>query len=252
MIPHTGRRFIRLVLCPLLILALAASALAEDISGAVVKRVLDGDTLVLSSNDRVRLLGLDAPERGEALSGEAHHRLLELTQGKKVELISCSERDQYDRILAVVRTGELNVNVVLLEEGLALPMLIPPCGKMLTQEVLSATEKALKAGRGIYARSDFRVIDHEEAGDYIGQKLVVRGKVIALHKGEKAWHLNFGEDWRTDFTVVLFRKGRSRFEALDVDPEDFVSSEVLVIGQVKSYNGPEIIVSGPEQIIPIH
>lgn len=251
MIPHSGQRFMVRVFCVLLLLSLAVSAAAGDISGVVVRRVLDGDTLVLSSSERVRLLGLDAPERGEAFSEEARDRLLELTRGKNVELKACSEKDQYGRILAVVRAGELNVNMVLLQEGLAAPMLIPPCGKMVTSQVLEATEAALEARVGIYTREDYKVVNHEEAEDHIGQRAVVRGKVMALHKGEKAWHLNFGDDWRTDFTAVLFGQGQSRFEALGVDPEDLVGSEVLVIGKVKSYNGPEIIVRGPEQIIPI-
>jgi micrococcal nuclease len=252
MIPHAGRRFIGLLLNLLWILALAVSASALDTSGAVVRNVLDGDTLVLSSGERVRLLGLDAPERGEALSWEARNRLLELAGGKVVELRTCSERDQYDRMLAVVMIeGGLNVNITLLEEGLAVPMLIPPCGKMVTSQVLRAAEAAIGAGRGIYSRAGYRIVNHEAAGEHIGQRAVVRGKITALHKGKKAWHLNFGDDWRTDFTAVLFSEGRLRFEALGVNPEDLVGREVLVLGLVKSYNGPEIIVRGPEQIIPI-
>jgi micrococcal nuclease len=251
LILHTAQRYVRLVLFPFLILTLASSAAAADISGAVVKKVPDGDTLVLSNGERVRLLGLDAPEMGEALSGEARDRLLELTLGKEVDLETCSQKDHYGRILALVRTGGVNVNMVLLEEGLAVPMLIPPCGKMVALQVLRVAEVALEAGKGIYARSDYQVVDHEEAGEYIGKRVVVKGKVTALHKGATAWHLNFGDDWRTDFTAVLFRRGRLRFEALGMDPEDLVGSQVLVIGRVKSYNGPEIIVIGPEQVIPV-
>jgi micrococcal nuclease len=241
-----------MVLFPFLILALASSASAADLSGAVVRSVPDGDTLVLSNGERVRLLGLDAPERGEDFSEEARNRLLELTQGKELRFEACSRKDRYGRILALVRAGELNVNMVLLEEGLAVPMLIPPCGKMVASQVLGAAEGALGAGRGIYVQPEYQVVDHAEAGRYMGKEVVVAGKVLALHKGAKAWHFNFGDDWRTDFTAVLFRQGRLRFYDLGLDPEDLVGNQVLVIGRVKNYNGPEIIVSGPDQIIPIH
>ena len=243
--------YIRLVPGLCLILILAALAAAQDSPVFVVERVLDGDTLVLSNSERVRLLGIDAPERGMVLSDEARDRLRELTKGREVKLRTCSEKDQYDRLLSVVLAGDLNVNLTLLEEGLAVPMLIPPCGKMVTPEVLRAAEKAISAGTGIYALRGYEVVPHERAAEHIGKQAVVRGKVLSLHKGEKAWHLNFGSDWKTDFTAVLFRHGRLRFEDLGVDPEALVGTEVLVIGNVKSYNGPEIILRGPEQIIPV-
>jgi hypothetical protein len=51
--------------------------------------------------------------------------------------------------------------------------------------------------------------------------------------------------------VVIFRDGQKRFSDLGIDPADLVGSEVLVIGKVKRYNGPEITVRGPDQVIPL-
>jgi hypothetical protein len=130
-------------------------------------------------------------------------------------------------------------------------MLIPPCGRMVADEVLRAAEVALSARIGLYAQAGYEVVQHDKAKDYFGRRAVIRGKILNLYKGEKAWHLNFGQNWRTDFTAVLFQRGRLRFEALGIDPDQLVGSEVLVIGKVKRYNGPEIIIRGPEQIIPI-
>jgi hypothetical protein len=141
--------------------------------------------------------------------------------------------------------------MMLLEEGLAVPMLIPPCGKMVAEEVLKAAGVAMTARKGLYAQPGYEVVNHDKAKGYFGKQAVIRGKILNLHKGKKAWHFNFGQDWRTDFTAVLFRQGLLRFEALGVDPERMIGSEVLVIGKVKRYNGPEIIVRGPEQIIPL-
>ncbi len=45
---------------------------------------------------------------------------------------------------------------------------------------------------------------------YIGCLMSVTGKVVNVHAGPKAYHLNFGKDYRTDFTAVLFRKDLSR------------------------------------------
>ena len=54
-----------------------------------VARVIDGDTLELANGKRIRLLGIDAPEKGQFFYEEARERLKELVEGKRVFL----ERD---------------------------------------------------------------------------------------------------------------------------------------------------------------
>lgn len=251
MIPHSRQLFIRLFFSLIFIAVFTAEAAGDSLK-AEVRYVIDGDTLILSSSEHVRLLGLDAPEKGEAYADKARWRLIELVERETVMLDTCPQRDIYGRQLAVVRSAGTNVNIVLLKEGLAVPMLIPPCGRMVAEEVLKAARIALLERKGLYANAGYEVVHHDKAGEYLGKRAVIRGKILNLHKGEKAWHLNFGQDWRTDFTAVLFEKGRLRFHALGIDPEQLVGSEVLVIGKVKRYNGPEIIVRNPEQIIPVH
>jgi len=228
--------------------ALAQGGMRLDV---LVQKVVDGDTVILEGGDRIRFLGIDAPEKGEEFAERARSRVLELVR-EPVDLVLCEEKDDYNRFLAVLLKGRLNVNLTLLAEGLALPMLIPPCGKMVAGEVLEASAPALVSRKGIYSGAAFDPLDHESAGERVGSRTVVRGRILRLHKGPTAWHLNFGEDFRTDFTAVLFSEGRRRYRDLGLDPEDLVGQEVLVLGKIKEYNGPEIIIKGPEQIIPLH
>ena len=250
MIPQRTRLSIRVVLCLVFLFTAGAAALAGAQLEAEVDYVIDGDTLVISGGERVRLVGIDAPEKGEKFAERSKRRLEELA-GNTVELILCEEKDVYGRSLAVLLRKGNNINKALLEEGMAVPMLIPPCGQMVAVDVLDASAWAMITKRGIYSQASFAPVRHEKAGEYIGERVVVRGRVLSLHKGRKAWHLNFGEDWKTDFTAVLFREGRLRFQALGLNPEDLVGFEVLVLGKVKEYNGPEIIIRRPEQIIPV-
>jgi micrococcal nuclease len=168
-----------------------------------------------------------------------------------VTLEMCDEKDIYGRFLATVRVNRSNINSVLLTEGMALPMLIPPCGRPVAEDVLEAAARGALSGKGIYSLKEYGLIDHTRAGEHIGENSVVRGKILYLHKGKEALHLNFGPDYKTDFTAVIFREGQQRFSDLDLDPVDLVGSEVLVLGKVKRYNGPEIIVRGPDQVIPL-
>lgn len=67
----------------------------------VVTSVPDGDSLQLADGRRVRLLGIDAPERGRCMSDEARRMLDAVARGKHVRLKHV-EQDDYGRILANV------------------------------------------------------------------------------------------------------------------------------------------------------
>jgi hypothetical protein len=224
---------------------------AGELVEATVLRVIDGDTVEISGGRRVRLVGIDAPEKGDLLSGEAAGRLRDLTASRTVVMDICDSRDKYGRILATVRTGGVNVNETLLREGLALPMLIPPCGTRVSVRILNAAGSGAVSGKGVYSLSRYRVISHEKAGESAGEFAVVKGKILEFNRTGKVWYFNFGRNWKTDFTAVVFRNGQARFVELGIDPAGFTDTEVLVRGKVRNHNGPQIILHGPDQIIPL-
>lgn len=83
-------------------------------------RVVDGDTFVLSSGEKVRLIGIDTPEKGEELYEEASERLESLIIGKELKLKKdVSETDRYGRLLRYVYAEDVFVNAVMVEEGYA-------------------------------------------------------------------------------------------------------------------------------------
>lgn len=71
-----------------------------------VSVVEDGDTLVLKGGNTVRLLGINAPDRGEEKYAEAAKLLSDLTENKKVWLeYDRYQDDKYGRIMAWLWTG---------------------------------------------------------------------------------------------------------------------------------------------------
>ena len=232
-----------------LLLAVPAALYGER--EITVLRVLDGDTIDLEDGIRVRLLGLDTPEKGEYLADVSRDWLTGMIGRKGVNLSKCDEKDRFGRTLAIVMREGININLELLAQGLAVPMLIPPCGRSISIQVLEMAARALKGKKGLYASDEYTVIDHAKAGEYIGKKVVVAGMIRDIHKSEKAVQLNFGVDWRTDFTAVIFRDSLERFGSLDLDLDKFKGRFVFVMGRVKEYNGPEIIVRWPTQILPL-
>jgi hypothetical protein len=84
-----------------------------------VDRVIDGDTIVVSNNVHVRLLGINTPEKGEEYYQEAKDFLESLVLNKTVKLEYGKDRkDLYGRTLAYVNLNE-NVNIKQVENGFA-------------------------------------------------------------------------------------------------------------------------------------
>ena len=92
----------------------------QNRESAFVIRIIDGDTIEIGGGEKVRLLGIDAPEKGEKYSIEATKFLEEEILNKTVELeISRKKYDRYKRILAYIYVRGKNVNLELVENGLA-------------------------------------------------------------------------------------------------------------------------------------
>jgi micrococcal nuclease len=88
-----------------------------DYETGIVKRVIDGDTIIVN-NESVRLLGINTPEKGEKYYGEAKEFLEELILDKKVRLEG-NEKDKYYRKLRYIFLGNQNINLRLIKEGFA-------------------------------------------------------------------------------------------------------------------------------------
>jgi micrococcal nuclease len=92
-----------------------------------VFQAVDGDTVELVNGQRVRLLGIDAPEKGQHYYFEAGERLGQLVEGKEVFLEKdVSDRDSYGRLLRYVYVGSLFVNLEMVEEGYTKTFIVAP------------------------------------------------------------------------------------------------------------------------------
>jgi len=143
---------------------------AQDDKGISIQSVVDGDTLVLSGGERVRLIGIDTPElhmsnklladarRGaqdistiQALGKRAKSFTENLCRGKKVSLeFDVDKKDKYGRTLAYVYLEDGTfVNAEIVKEGYAQIMTIPP--NVRYARLLQALEQeARKDKRGLW------------------------------------------------------------------------------------------------------
>ena len=118
-----------------------------------VVRVNDGDTLIVSTGEKVRLLQIDTPEisPAECYGAEAHKALITLIGKSSITLESDSvsdDQDQFGRKLRYLKVGKVNLNLKLVEIGAATPYFHQgEKGKYATQLLKAAQNaKAKKIG----------------------------------------------------------------------------------------------------------
>lgn len=104
--------------------AMILVSLAPTISWAwqgKVLSVIDGDTLTVartSKGERVRLYGVDCPEKNQDSGERARQFTMDMLLGKEVEVVPVS-RDNRGYPLAIIKLGDLIFNRKLVEAGLA-------------------------------------------------------------------------------------------------------------------------------------
>jgi len=104
-----------------LLLALSAHADADVIAGRVVA-VADGDTITVRDAShkeyKVRLSGIDAPEKAQPFGAAAKKSLSSLVSGKEVT-VDLIRRGYYPHVVGKVLVDGLDVNLVQIERGMA-------------------------------------------------------------------------------------------------------------------------------------
>jgi len=123
----------------------------NSIRSAKVIRVLDGDTIEIEGGERVRYLGINAPESGQPFSTEATRENERLVAGRVVNLeFDVQTQDRYQRLLAYVWVGNMLVNKEIVKNGYAVSETIQPNVKY-QDLILEAQQEAREHCRGLWA-----------------------------------------------------------------------------------------------------
>ena len=95
--------------------------ISENSFTAEVIHVIDGDTvdvLVVNQPIRIRLAGIDAPEKGQAFGTKARKVLSDMVKNKRVTVVEV-DKDQYQRMVAIIKLDDLNINQEMVRQGMA-------------------------------------------------------------------------------------------------------------------------------------
>jgi len=227
-----------------------------EIGDAHIMRVEHNGVLVMTDGRALHLEGIRLPNAAQdhapqTLTDQAFAALSGLAKGREVDAYAIwPKEDRYDRVRSQIfdhATGAW-LQVELLKNGLARVDISPDRGECY-RELYAAEGDARRAGLGlwadpVYAQRAANAIAPTDTGSF---QLVV-GKVLTTAAQDGRVFLNFGQDWKNDFTVVISADDLRTFKRMGVDPLNYEGKLVRVRGIVQQENGPEIAVGNPKQI----
>ena len=240
-----------LVLAPAL--ASAACPAPSGVAETGIRRVTDGDTLVLSDGRHVRLIGIDAMElghdgtAGQAYAGQARERLRQLIEAHGGRLrfgAGVENYDEHGRTLAYVFAGDEDLGLQLIREGLAVLVAVPPDLAQLDCYA-RAEAQARNAGLGIWSKRSDLVMDAADAELKPGAFLILRGGITGVVRSGSGLMLLL------DGKLPLWIPAGD-LQRFGTDPAALKGSRVLVRGWLRNYRGsPELDIHAPQALLSL-
>ena len=230
-----------------------------------VKQVIDPVRVQLDDGQIVQLVPLDIPDMDGFDAGDNAAAALEFLQGllsgKAVNLYQTknSDKGRTNRMGHILAHLELKndktwVQGALIASGYAR---IRPtkdntemAGQMLALEKQAQTEK-----RGLWTDENetVKIYTPEDADGAMNGWAVVEGTVYSLATVSNTLYLNFGQNWRKDFTIGIPSDVRRQLSRAGINPTmDYAGKTLRVHGWVEDYNGPYIELLHPAwiEIVP--
>ena len=227
----------------------------------LVTEVVNGDTLFLDNGLKVRLSAIQAPKlplgrpgfKTWPLAENAKDALSQMAYRKNVQLFyGGKERDRYDRALAQAFIGtqdDLWIQEEMLRQGWARVYTWPDTWQN-SDRLYAAEREARNANRGIWAHDyyEIRSPDPNNLAQDVDSFQIVEGIVTSVADIRGRIYLNFGADYKTDFTIAIEKNDRKRFKSTSYDLKELAGATVRIRGWVELTNGPIIWLDHPERL----
>lgn len=221
----------RLTPCLLVLLFIALPAAAEPL------RLEKAEGLVISTDTgrTLTLPGLLAPD--PALAAQL---IMRLGGNSTVEAI-ITGHDRWGRELARITTADgRDLALELLSKGAAqlAPELATPGSAQRRAE-----DEARRPPRGLWQMDCCKLLPVAQAEGAIGSWRVISGRVVSVTPRRDLVFINFGSDWKTDFTLLLPARLAKSLQA-----ETWTGKNIEARGMVERYYGPAIKITTAAQI----
>jgi endonuclease YncB( thermonuclease family) len=219
---------------------------------ASFSKLIGAGNFVTGDGTEVKLAGVLFPGAGgesvrqDQVAG-ARNVLSDALHGGSITLEPAAAGDRYGRMVAQAFAGEVWIQGALLRGGFA--RAAPDSASSDCAAALLAAENEAREKRaGLWADGVFAVRSPTDLNNRIGTFQIVEGRVVTATLIKGRAYLNFGPDYRTDFTATIAPTEMRLFRRLKIDPRELTGRIVRVRGWLGSYNGPEMDLLSPSAL----
>ncbi len=218
---------------------------------ATLTAILPGGILQLQDGRQVKIAGIEIPPGYESKTEKYMYEFSGLNKSPAVPVrlyYDKTREDRYGRIIAFVYSNDwVGFAESIVQQGYARAHSAPD-NRAVATTLIGLDREARGYGNELWARPEYAVLTPEQILDkkYWDRFQIVEGRVRDVAEIKKTFYLNFGDDWKTDFTAVIPVNARSLFTAAKIKPKDLKNILVRVRGFTQYRNGPSIELTHPE------
>lgn len=241
----------------LALLALGSSGIADPAVGVFHADRIDGDRVITREDVSVSFYGVRMV--GKETDPALHQRAVRfLTEAFDTLPFRLDDAVFCESGIGVNRYGDRQ-GMILLADGrwLQEELVLRGFGLWngaasyplpLRERLIRAEKAAMIEKSGIWRR--FSIIDANRPPKayWKGEFVIAEGTIRDVYRSPSVTYLNFGDDWRTDFTAAIPARARKKFEAGGWKLADLKNRSVTIRGRVRFYNGPYMELDFPEQL----
>ncbi len=236
---------------PVLENADAARPLVQTQTKRILK-VIDQKRLMTADQGIIELSGIEVPEDIVAEARDFLAMLFEKETATDILLYQTPSPDkgrvnrmQHTMAHLVRKDGHVWVQGAMIANGVARAM-PTPINPELAEQMYALENEAISAGKGLWAKdSRHRLLQADAPIESLGRITVVEGTVQKISTLSNTTYLNFGPDWRKDFTIGIPTAIRQKMIRQNIDPFRLQGQKLRVRGWIREYNGPYIELEHP-------
>jgi len=223
-----------------------------------VIEVVDPLTIKLQNGTTIQLVGLNIPDLDPydpgTLSVMTMKVLKDFLQNEEVEIYQTKDtktgrtnRMDHEMAHLVRKKDSIWVQGLLISLGLA-RVRTEKTNPEMANEMYTLERKSREDNSGLWDIEAYKVGSPEKAGPLIGAFAIVEGKILSVAMKKNSIYLNFGENWKKDFTVIIPSDVKRSLAKRKLYPLDWNGGRLRVRGWVSSLNGPSVEVDHPEAL----
>ena len=213
---------------------------------AEVAHVYDGDTVKLVDGRKIRLIGINTPERGrnsqqdEPFYLAAKSQLQEIIRKNNYQIkiaYGKDKHDRYKRLLAHIFTSDdKNITATLIKNGMGFTIAVPPNIRLLNC-YQDAEADAKKNKRGIWHHKFSRAINVTSLNKSARGFHLVKGTVERIGESRSSFWLNLNSKSGAKFALRILKKNMSYFNQLH--PKDLLNRQLTARGWIYEVKGEQ-------------